>query len=156
MLLEYPKKYMISSGIGKDEHHLVSFDSALIDAKISNYNLLRVSSILPIQCEIADKVEVKEGSPLLVAYGSISSNKEGDVISSAVAVGVPRDKASVGVIMEYSGHCHKERAEKIVREMTVKAMQNHGIEIEKINSSAIEGKVDGKEFVSVISAVSMW
>ena len=69
MLGDYPKNYMISSGIGKDQNYeLVAFDSALGNAKLANYNLLRVSSILPSNCVKEDTVKVKEGSPLLVAY----------------------------------------------------------------------------------------
>ena len=47
----YPNSYMLTSGKGFDEDELVSFDNALISAKISGYNLVRVSSILPIGCE---------------------------------------------------------------------------------------------------------
>ena len=155
-MLKYPEKFMIKSGIGKDKHHLVAFDLALIDANIANYNLLRVSSILPIACQKTEKVTVKEGSALLVAYGSTSSNKPGTRIASAVSIGVPKDKTSVGVIMEFSGECSAEEAEKEVREMARKAMDNHGFEIGEILSSSVEGIVEGDEFVSVVSAVAMW
>lgn len=157
MLGDYPNNYMISSGIGKDQNYkLVAFDSALRNAKLANYNLLRVSSILPSNCTKEDIVKVKEGSPLLVAYGTYTSNKKNTTIASAVSIGIPKDKNSVGVIMEYSGECRAEEAESIVCEMARRAMMNHKIEVDEIVSSSIEGVVEGEEFVSVISAVAMW
>ena len=46
-VLEYPTEYRLSSGTGTSPHELVAFDNALLSAGISNYNLLKVSSILP-------------------------------------------------------------------------------------------------------------
>lgn len=157
MLGDYPNNYMISSGIGKDQkYELVAFDNALGNAKLANYNLLRVSSILPSNCVKQDTVKVKEGSPLLVAYGTYTSNRPNVTIASAVSIGIPKDKNSVGVIMEYSGECCAEEAERMVCEMARRAMINHKIEVEEIISSSMEGFVEGGEFVSVISAVAMW
>ena len=50
-LSSYPKHFYIASGVGRDMYELVSFDNALINAGLSNYNLLRVSSILPTGCK---------------------------------------------------------------------------------------------------------
>lgn len=154
--MNYPEKYKLSSGIGKSKYELVAFDSALIHAQIANYNLLRVSSILPIGAKYEEELDKKEGSALLVAYATISSNVKGDVIASAVSVAIPKDKECVGVIMEYSGHCSKEVAEEIVRKMAEIAIQNHGIEVEEIKSSAMGAVVEDEDYVSVISAVALW
>ena len=152
----YPKKYKITSGYGKGAYELVAFDKALIDAGISNYNLLRVSSILPIRCNYSEIIDLEEGSPLLTAYGTISSNTKGEIIASAVGIGIPKDKEKVGVIMEYSGRCTAEIAEKTVRDMTKIAMDNHHIETQEVISSSIEKQVTDTDYVSVISAVAMW
>ena len=155
-MLQYPQKYMISSGVGRDSHELVSFDNALISARIANYNLLRVSSILPIGCKQAGSVDKLEGSALLVAYGSRSSNTPNETISSAVSIGIPACESKVGVIMEYSGVCSAAEAEKIVREMAATAMSNHGIPCKEILSSSVEATVTGTDYVTVISSVAMW
>lgn len=155
-MLEYPCRFMISSGMGEAEKKLLSFDNALIHAGISNYNLLKVSSILPVNCKQAKHIDIREGSALLTAYGTFSSNKQGETIASAVGVGIPKQSGNIGVIMEYAGVCSKEYAEKLVCEMVKEAMENHGIQCEKIISSSIEKTVCKKEFVTVISAVTLW
>lgn len=155
-MLQYPQKYMISSGVGKAEHELVSFDNALISAQIANYNLLRVSSILPIGCKQTDVIDKSEGSALLVAYGSVSSNTPKETIASAVGVGIPVSDSQVGVIMEHAGACSAADAEKIVREMVATAMSNHGILCKEILCSSVEATVTGTDYMTVISSVAMW
>ena len=155
-MLPYPKKFMISSGAAAAKQELVAFDKALIEAGISNYNLLRVSSILPIGCCQADAVDKLEGSALLVAYGSHSSNIPGETIASAVGIGVPKDKNRVGVIMEFAGVSDAAEAEETVRKMVSDAMENHGIDCDEILTSSVETTVIAGEYASVISSVALW
>jgi len=156
MMLPYPQKYKISSGAASAKHELVAFDKALIKAQISNYNLLRVSSILPIGCTQEDVIDKQEGSALLVAYGTRSSNIPGETIASAVGVGIPMVPNQVGVIMEYAGVCDATTAEKTVREMVDIAMANHRIECKEILTSSIDATVTEGEYASVISSVALW
>lgn len=149
------KYYKISSGSGKADQTLVAFDLALIHAGISNYNLLRVSSILPPGAKEATEIGLPEGSLLPTAYGTIVSDIPGDRIASAVAIGFPCDESKVGVIMEYEGHCSKEQAETSVRQMTIEAMRNHGIEMKHIIVSGVDAVVENG-CASCISAVAMW
>lgn len=155
-MLQYPRKYMITSGAGNAAYELVSFDNALISAKIANYNLLRVSSILPIGCKKTDAIDKMEGSALLVAYGSISSNTPNETIASAISIGIPASNGQVGVIMEHAGVCSASEAERIVREMAATAMSNHGIPCREILSSSVQATVTGTDYVTVISSVAMW
>ena len=155
-MFEYPDKFTIVSGMGEAKERLVAFDNALISAGISNYNLLRVSSILPVNCMRAGKIDKREGSVLLTAYGTISSKQPGEKIASAVSVGIPRHSEDIGVIMEYSGVCSKEEAESTVREMAREAMINHGILCKEILSSSIEKIVQNNRYAAVISAIAMW
>ena len=155
LFYSYPQNYYISSGIGEDEYKLVSFDNALINAGISNYNLLRVSSILPIGCKRANNVDVKYGSPLLVAYGVISSNQMGERITSAISVAIPKDSNDIGVIMEYAGICEEQEAIKTVKNMAEKAMNYHHIAIKEIVVSS-KSTIVTNGYSTVISAVSLW
>lgn len=150
------KNYMVSSGYGVGQHQLVSFDKALINAGISNYNIVRVSSILPAGCKVAETIPLKNGSMLLVAYGSISSNEIGKRIASAISVAIPQVLTDVGVIMEYSDFCTAQQAEETVYEMAQIAMENHGTKIKDIICSSMEKVIENNEFTTVISAVSMW
>ena len=154
-MLQYPKYYMISSGSATAEDQLVSFDAALINAGISNYNLLRVSSILPIGCCQKDHVDLREGSALLVAYGTASSAAKGATIASAIGIGIPCDEAQVGVIMEYAAQTDAKSAEKEVKKMVDQAMKKHGIPYKEIRVSATEATVT-EGYTTVISSVTMW
>ena len=93
---------------------------------------------------------------MLVAYGSISSNEVGKTIASAVCAAIPQNKNDVGIIMEYSGFCSAKEAEENVRRMAQISMDNHGIRYRELCSSAIEKTVEDSDYVTVISAISMW
>ncbi len=153
--VNYPSKFYICSGKGESEYKLVAFDNALLDAGISNYNLLQVSSILPKQCMQVNKVDLEEGMPLLTAFANISSTTPGDLISTSIGIGVPADRSQVGVIMEHSGHESAEQSEKTVTKMVKEAMTNHGIEVGSILVSSTEATVSTKA-ISLISAVAFW
>jgi len=155
-MLTYPKKFMLCSGTGVADQRLVAFDNALISANIANYNLLKVSSILPIGCVRTDKLDKKLGSALLVAYASISSNELGRTLSSAVAAGIPDNESDVGVIMEFSDYCDAKTAEATVINMVKEAMKNHNIPCKDIISTAEEATVTDSRYVSLISALAMW
>lgn len=152
-----PTNFYITSGVGVDSEALVSFDKALIDANISNYNLLKISSILPPDCIQSKTISKEFGSPLLTAYGTLTSNNIGTVVSSAIAVGIPKKHTDVGVIMEGSGFESSILLENRVCDMVKKAMQNHQIEVSNIISSSAECivKHDGT-FVTTISAIVLF
>ena len=154
--LIYPKYYRVSSGKGTSKYKLVAFDNALIDAGISNYNLLKVSSILPIGCKQRDKIDLREGSPVMTAYATISSSIPGEKIATAVAVGIPNDPDKIGLIMEYEEIGSAEHAEAVVRDMVKESMKSHGINCSRIISSSIDGIVENESFLSLVSAIILW
>lgn len=155
-MMYYPKYYHISSGVGISDYELVAFDNALLNAGISNYNLIRVSSILPSNCEQRSAVGLKQGSPLLTAYATIASNIPGQILSTAVGIGIPEDKTKIGLIMEHSDRVGKSESEEIVQAMIIESMANHGIKLQDIIVSSIECTVPDKGFAALISAVTMW
>ncbi len=61
-----------------------------------------------------------------MAYASLSSDAPGEVISAAVAIGIPKDANSAGLIMEYSA-----RAEERVVVEHVSRMVEKGMELRK-------------------------
>lgn len=155
--MNYPSHFYLNSGSGSSKYPLVAFDKALIEASISNYNLVKISSILPSGATQADIIDVKEGSPLLTAYARIDSNIPGTQIATAVGVAVPTDPESVGVIMEFSGYCSSSEASRTVREMCLEAMENHCITCKEVLITSIDAVIsEQKEFTSLVSAVSIW
>ena len=151
-----PKEFKLVSGMGQSGYELLSFDKALLSAGISDYNLLRVSSILPAGARVSDTITQPLGSPLLVAYATISSNDIGKTIATSISVAIPESEDDIGVIMEYEGFCSKREAELVSYAMAAEAMKNHHIKYKKILSSSIDAKVNNCEFITLISAVPLW
>lgn len=142
----FAKECCISRGKGESANGLPSFDKALLDAGVGNYNLVRLSSILPAECEWVDvkdiALHIKEGSLLPTAYSTITSDVEGDVIVSTIGVGIPVDKSKVGVIMEYSTkNVTEEEALKTLHSMIVEAFDVRGWELEYTKETSISDKV---------------
>ncbi len=100
--MHYPEKYFITSGAGNSQYPLVAFDNALIKASISNYNIVRVSSILPKACKNQPYMDLEYGSPLLAAYATVSSNETGKHLATAVAVGIPMNSNDIEISEEMS------------------------------------------------------
>jgi arginine decarboxylase len=149
-------KYILNSSIGYGTSELTSFDNALLNCKIANYNLVKVSSILPARCREVEKVDIPEGSVIFTAYASLSSNKTGQLMSAAVGVGLPKDKEKIGVIMECSGFCTRQNTEEKLKSMIKEAMQTRGYEIEHIIFKSTEATVSTNEYVTVFASLSMW
>src|SRR5207237_574798 len=63
-----PTKAFLTKGVGRHKEKLTSFEMALRDAHLANFNLVRVSSIFPPHCELVDReqgLSVMKPGPLL-------------------------------------------------------------------------------------------
>ncbi len=96
----------LTKGVGKHREKLVSFELALRDAKIAQFNLVRVSSILPPHCKIVSiEKGLKELSPGQVVHAVIaetSTNEHHRLIAASVGVAIPKDRDRFGYLSE----CH--------------------------------------------------
>lgn len=119
-VLATPDIYSLVAGNGEGSVPLVAFDGALLAAGVGNLNLLKVSSILPPGASYVERISIPPGSLVPIAYGSICSHVPGEVISAAVAIGIP--PSGYGVIMEYSGLVSGEEAEESVSRMVTEAL----------------------------------
>ncbi len=151
-----PENYVIRTAVGCGCHKLCAFDNALISAGVCDYNLIKVSSILPAGCKAQNTISLAKGAILPSAFASICSNTLGEFISAAVAIGIPADRSNVGVIMEHSSYNRKEETERLVRKFAEIAMNDRNIEIEKIVSCSVETMVETNEFYCAFATVSMW
>lgn len=151
-MLPTPKKFFITAASAEGHSRLTAFDNALLKAKIGNVNLLRVSSILPPGCEFDPELEIREGSLVPTAYGSIVSDVPGDLISAAVAVGLSEN--AFGVIMEYSGKCTSDEAKAIITKMVQEAFSTRQMNLVDIKIAATEHKVE--KIGCAFAAVPLW
>lgn len=151
-MLPTPKKFTLVAGTAEGRTRLNAFDNALLASGIGNLNLLKVSSILPPAAEYVEKLSIPPGSLTPTAYGSIASDVHGEVISAAVAVGLSKD--DFGVIMEFSGKCSKDEAERAVTAMVEEAFEVRGIALEKVMVKATACRVE--KVACAFAAVALW
>lgn len=121
-----PKKCFLVKGVGKHREQLQSFEMALRKAGIAQYNLVRVSSILPPHCQIVSRAQgVKEMSPGQVVFCvlyDIATNEPGRLMASSVGLAIPRDRSHHGYLSEHKSFGQNERqagdyAEDLAAEM---------------------------------------
>ena len=88
-----PKRVFFTKGVGRHKEKLTSFEMALRDAGIAEYNLVRVSSILPPGCKIIKPERGLEALlPGQIVHCVMSENKTnepGRLISAAIGYAVP-------------------------------------------------------------------
>lgn len=141
-MLPIPTKFTLVVGHGEGNKKLTAFDAALLDASIGNMNLLRVSSVLPPKCAFENVFKLPAGSLLPIAYGSLTSDVPGEIISAAIGVGIPEDPSSFGMIMEFSGFCTKDEAALKVEEMVREAFAMRSLALKEVKVKSIEHKVE--------------
>lgn len=99
-----PIQLFLTKGVGFHRDQLISFEAALRDAEIANYNLVTVSSILPPKCRIIKKEEgIKLLKPGQIVHVVLARNavKEGRrLISAAIGVAIPKDDMIHGYLSE--------------------------------------------------------
>lgn len=152
-MLATPTKFTVMAGAAEGPTRLNAFDNALLAAGIGNVNLIRVSSILPPYAREIARLEVAPGSLVPTAYGTITSEIEGEMIAAAVAVGIG-ESDEYGVIMEFSGRCRRDEAEDAVADMARAAFHQRGRELSRIVVRGIEHRVTG--IGCAFAAVALW
>jgi len=126
-------KVAIVSGSSEGPTKLNSFDNALIDAKIGDVNLIKVSSMLEKGTEINILPKLKAGAMVNCVLATITSKKKGDLISSSLAIAIGDN---LGCVVENSAiNKNPEDIKKEAEEMVKYMMEKRN---EKINELVIE------------------
>ncbi len=101
-----PQRMFLTKGVGKHKEQLSSFELALRNAGIANFNLVRVSSIFPPNCRLIGK---KLGLRLLmdgqVVFTVMSSNatcEPNRLVSASVGMAIPNDRNKYGYLAEHN------------------------------------------------------
>ncbi len=148
-----PTRYFLTAGAGEASTELNAFDAALLDAGVGDTNLIKMSSILPPGATLAEKHPLVRGSFVPLAYGDRTSDIPGQIISAAVAVGIPEDPLESGLIMECSRLGGPEECEKAARNMVIEGMEtvrNRKIKEIKSISATIKVSRIGAVFAAVV------
>lgn len=108
-----PKKIFLTKGIGVANEKLTSFEMALRNADIAEYNLVRVSSIFPPRCKIVTKTqglkELKPGQITHCVLAETSCNEPYRQMASSVGIAIPKDRDQYGYLSEHHGFGETER-----------------------------------------------
>ena len=153
MLGELPKRYFLTSGWGEASTQLNAFDAALIKAGIGDTNLVKMSSILPPGAEQVENFTFPKGALVPLAFGSLASSRPGATITAAVAVGIPEDPHSAGLIMECEHEGPPEECERLARDMVREGMEIiRGVRIREIKSisASMTVRTVGAVFAAVV------
>jgi len=154
VIIKTPTHYFLVSGASEGFTPLNAFDGALLRAGIGDTNLVKMSSIVPPRCQQISAVSLPPGSLVPTAYASITSDVPGEIISSAVAVALPKEPHFPGLIMEYSGRGSKAEIEETVRRMALEGMKLREREIKDLKSIAVEHRV--QKVGATLAAVVLW
>mgnify|MGYP000855221642 CR=1 FL=1 len=147
-----PTRYFLTAGSGEASTELNAFDAALLDAGVGDTNLIKMSSILPPGATLVEKHPLVRGAFVPLAYGDRVSDVPGQIISAAVAVGIPEEPLESGLIMECSRIGPPEECEKSARNMVIEGMENiRKRKIKEIKSISVSIKV--KKIGAVFAAV---
>jgi arginine decarboxylase len=109
-----PAKIFLTRGCGQHKEKLVSFEKALREAGINPFNLVRVSSIFPPDCQLVSR---EEGRKLLhpgqIVFLVISENATDEahrLISASIGMALPKGGKSFGYLAEHEGFGQSEKA----------------------------------------------
>ncbi|MBI3293952.1 MAG: arginine decarboxylase, pyruvoyl-dependent [Deltaproteobacteria bacterium] len=110
-----PKEIFLVKGVGKERERLASFEMALRDAGIAEYNLVKVTSIFPPRCKVIspDKgnKKLKPGQILYVVLAESSTNEPNRLIAASIGMAVPKDGEQYGYLSEH--HSYGETSRKV-------------------------------------------
>ena len=156
MIIKTPTKFFLVSGSSEGFSLLNAFDGALLASGVGDTNLVRMSSILPPGCEEVKPppVPMPQGALVPTAYASLCSDLPGEVISAAVAIGIPEDSNRAGLIMEYSAKAEEKIVVEQVKKMVEKGMEMRNREIKEIMAISATYKV--VTIGAVFAGVVLW
>src|ERR1700693_490732 len=99
------KGVFLTKGVGKHSEKLNSFELALRDARIAEFNLVRVSSIFPPGCKV---ISIQDGlktlTPGQIVYTAMYDNSTDEphrLMATSVGLAIPADKDQYGYLSEH-------------------------------------------------------
>lgn len=111
--MRQPVKLFLTKGVGKHKEKLASFEDALRNAGIAEYNLVRVSSIYPPECKIISRTEGKKllipGQIVYCIMAENATNEPHRLIAASVGLAIPRRKGDYGYLSEHHSFGEAEK-----------------------------------------------
>ena len=103
-----PKYAFFTKGKGQSKEKLTSFEMALRNAKIAEFNLVKVSSIMPPYCKIVTRAKglkmLSAGQIVYVVLSDASTSEPKRRITSSVGIAMPEDRSKHGYLSEHHSY----------------------------------------------------
>lgn len=154
MLSFIPKKFFITSGGAQDKESVLNaFDKALKRGKITQCNLVSVSSILPEEATEADPIDIPPGTITFCVLARMDG-QSGDRIGAGIGYGMLEGKSGrYGIVAEHHGYS----SAKYMREKLVLKLQRmakiRNMKLVSYRTKVESLEVDEDYFGSVIVAL---
>ena len=108
-----PSRLFLTKGVGKHREKLASYEAALRNARIAQFNLVSVSSIFPPHAkQVSRRQGLKELKAGQIVYCVMSRNETNEphrLIAASVGIALPRDPKRYGYLSEHHSFGQKER-----------------------------------------------
>jgi arginine decarboxylase len=98
-------KVFLTKGVGVHKRKLASFEMALRNAQIAEFNLVRVSSIYPPRAQVLSRKEglkfMKSGQIVFCVISDVATDEPARRIAASVGVARPVDRDRYGYLSEH-------------------------------------------------------
>ena len=103
-----PTRVFFTKGVGRHREKIASFELALRHAGISQFNLVRVSSIFPPGCKIIPKDQGREllrgGEVVYCVMADNACDEAERLVVASIGLAVPCDRTHYGYLSEHHAH----------------------------------------------------
>ncbi|PIT91927.1 arginine decarboxylase, pyruvoyl-dependent, partial [Candidatus Jorgensenbacteria bacterium CG10_big_fil_rev_8_21_14_0_10_54_38] len=107
-----PTRMFFTKGVGRHKEQLQSFEMALRDAGIAEYNLVHVSSIFPPNCKRVTKEEGKKflapGQVMFCVMARNATNEPNRLVAASIGLAQPADASQYGYLSEHYSYGETE------------------------------------------------
>jgi len=109
-----PTRAFLTKGVGRHKEKLTSFEMALREAHVAEYNLVRVSSIFPPHCKLVSPQEglkgLVPGQIVFAVVAEAQTNEPSRLAAAAIGLAVPADPSHHGYISEHHAFGQRQQS----------------------------------------------
>ncbi len=152
----FPRRYFATSGRGVSRASILNaFDEALKDARLWNYNLVPVSSIIPENAEEVDPPVLPPGSIVFVVMSKMTGRGGEPIVAGiAWAEGVDAGGRRYGCVVEANGS-NEEEVGKRLTSMLDEMCRSRGLRVVKKGRRIESMVVPEGHYGCVVAAVAL-
>lgn len=106
------REIFLTKGVGRHRERLTSFEEALRDAKIAQFNLVHVSSIFPAHCRLISVMKgvakMKAGQIVHCVLARNETNENHRLVAASIGIAIPKDRNQYGYLSEHHSYGENE------------------------------------------------